>query len=198
MLPYVLIGGGVAILLAIVIGFGIYNRLVTLRNRYQNAYSQIDVQLKRRYDLIPNMIEAARGYLQHEKQTLEAVIAARNAAVAANAGAAAHPGAASALATLIGAESVLAGTLGRFMALSERYPDLKADRTMARLMEELTSTENRIAFARQAYNDGVTQYNIARQRVPNVLVAGMCGFEPAALFELPSPREAEVPQVALS
>lgn len=198
MAPFILIGGGVLLVLTVFWGVAIYNRLVTLRNRFQNAFSQIDVQLKRRYDLIPNLVETAKGYMAHERQTLEAVIAARQQAVTANSAVAASPRDGMAMQALIGAESVLQGALGRFMALAEAYPDLKANTTMAQLMEELTSTENRVGFARQAYNDAVTQFNIARETFPSVIVAGLAGFQPAPLFELQSPREAEPVQVKLS
>lgn len=161
----------------------IYNRLVLLRNRWRNAYSQIDVQLKRRYDLIPNLVETARGYMKHERDTLEQVIAARNAAATANAAAAAQPGQSGAIAAVVSAEAMLTGNLRRFFGLVENYPDLKASAVMSRLMEEMTSTENRIAFARQAYNDAATQYNIARQSFPNNLLAGPFGFGLAELFE---------------
>jgi len=198
MLPIVLIGGGILLLLSLVIAVGIFNRLVTLRNRYTNAYAQIDVQLKRRYDLIPNLVEAAKGYLAHERGTLEAVVAARQQAVAAGSRAAAAPGDPTALQALMGAESVLRGAMGKFMALAEAYPDLKANRTMSQLMEELTSTENRVGFARQAYNDAVTEYNIGREKFPHVVVAGAAGFRPAQLFELDSAREAEPVRVQLT
>lgn len=161
----------------------IYNRLVLLRNRWLNAFSQIDVQLKRRHDLIPNLVETARGYMKHERDTLEAVIAARNAAASATALAAAHPQDARAIASLVSAETALSGNLRTFFGRVENYPDLKANELMSRLMEEMTSTENRIAFARQAYNDAVTLYNISRQSFPNNLLAGPFGFGPAGLFE---------------
>src|SRR5437899_1414884 len=151
---------------------GAYNRLVALRNRYKNAFAQIDVQLKRRYDLIPNLVETAKGYIKHERGTLEAVVAARNAAAAANVKAAQSPGDAAAMKELSGAESALAGTLGRLFAVAEAYPDLKANTTMMSLMEELTSTENKVAFARQAYNDAVMSYNTQRETFPTNLLAG--------------------------
>ena len=188
---------GVIVLLALFV-VGIYNRLVTLRNRYQNAYSQIDVQLKRRHDLIPNLVETAKGYLAHERGTLEAVIAARNQAVSARESAAKAPGEPGAMHDLAQAEGVLAGTLGRLFALAEAYPDLKANQTMAQLMEELTSTENRIAFARQAYNDAVMQYNTGRERFPNLLIAGPFGFREAELFEIEEPAQREAPKVSFS
>lgn len=162
---------------AIVLGvIAIYNRLVALRNRFQNGFAQIDVQLKRRYDLIPNLVEVAKGYLSHERETLEAVIKARNTAASALEAAAQSRGTdAGAMAQLQGSEAALAGALGRFNVVVEQYPDLKADQTMANLSEEMTSTENRIAFARQAYNDAVMTYNSYRQSFPQVVVAGMVG-----------------------
>ncbi|MCA3179691.1 MAG: LemA family protein [Burkholderiaceae bacterium] len=153
-----------------------YNRLVALRNRWRNAFAQIDVQLKRRHDLIPNLVETAKGYLKHERETLESVVQARAAAVGARDAAAAAPGDARAMQGLAGAEAVLGGALGRLMAVVEAYPELKADATMAQLSEELTSTENRIAFARQAFNDDVTGYNDQVEQFPGNLVAGAFGF----------------------
>src|SRR5947209_14056271 len=162
----------VAVVLVVFI-IGAYNSLVTLRNRYKNAYSQIDVQLKRRYDLIPNLVETAKGYLAHERGTLEAVIAARNAAVSANTRAAQNPGDASAMKEISSAESALSGVMGRLFALAEAYPNLKANETMMSLMEELTSTENKVSFARQAYNDAVMTYNTRREVFPtNVIEIG--------------------------
>lgn len=192
----ILVGG--LLLLAAVVALWLiaeYNGLVTLRNRFQNAYSQIDVQLKRRYDLIPNLVESARGYLQHERTTLEAVIQARNAAVNATARAAENPGDASAMAPLLSAEAGLAGALGRLFAVAEAYPDLKANSTIASLMEELTSTENKISFARQAYNDAVMNYNTKREIFPTNLVAGLFQFGRAALFEIEGPEERDAPRV---
>lgn len=154
----------------------IYNRLVTLRNRFQNAFAQIEVQLKRRYDLIPNLVEVAKGYLKHERETLEAVIQARNQAVAALQAAAKDPGAAGAMQQLQGGENMLAGALGRLNMVVEQYPDLKANQNMAQLSEEMTSTENRIAFSRQAFNDSVMAFNSYRQSFPPVMIAGMFGF----------------------
>jgi LemA protein len=184
------------IIVILVIAFvGIYNNLVTLRNRFKNAYSQIDVQLKRRYDLIPNLVETAKGYLQYERGTLEAVINARNQASSANARAAANPGDANAIKNLIGAEGALTGAMGKFFALAESYPDLKANQTMSQLMEELSSTENKIAFARQAYNDAVMSYNIGREKFPNVILAGAFGFTEAVLFEITVPEEREAVKV---
>jgi len=177
---------------------GMYNRLVSLRNRFKNAFSQIDVQLKRRYDLIPNLVETARGYLQHERNTLEAVIAARNAASAASTRAAQSPGDPNAMKQLAGAEAALTGTLGRFFALAEAYPDLKANQTMSRLMEELTSTENKVAFARQSYNDSVMAYNTARESFPTNFIAGPFNFGPAQLFEIEKPEQKEAPKVSFT
>jgi LemA protein len=169
----------------------IYNTLVTLRNRYKNAYSQIDVQLKRRYDLIPNLVETAKGYIKHERETLEAVIKARNQAVTANAAAAANPADAAALKGVMGAETVLTGAMSKFMALAEAYPDLKANQNMMQLSEELTSTENKISFARQGFNDAVTVYNNGREVFPNVMVANNFGFKEAQLWEISDAKERE-------
>jgi LemA protein len=174
-----------------------YNRLVSLRNRFKNAFAQIDVQLKRRYDLIPNLVETAKGYLKHERETLEAVIAARNQAVGAVKQAAATPGNAQAMAMLSGAESALSGALGRLFALAEAYPDLKANQTMMQLSEELTSTENRVAFARQAFNDAVMTYNTAREVFPAVLIAGAFQFDAASLLEIET-SERTAPHVTFS
>jgi LemA protein len=175
---------------------GAYNRLVALRNRFKNAYAQIDVQLKRRYDLIPNLVETAKGYIKHERGTLEAVIAARNAASAANTRAALSPGDAAAMKALSGAETALTSTLGRLFAVAEAYPDLKANTTMMSLMEELTSTENKIAFARQAYNDSVMAYNTQRETFPTNMIAGTFNFVPAELFVIDKPAEKEAPKVS--
>lgn len=188
----------VLVLLGLLVGgfVGVYNTLVTLRNRFKNAFAQIDVQLKRRYDLIPNLVETAKGYMAHEKETLIAVTEARNVAASAAAALAKAPGDVSASAAFAKAESGLAGVLSRLMAVVERYPDLKADQHMARVMEELTSTENRIAFARQAYNDSVTAYNTKRELFPASIVAGVCHFEQAALLESTSSEaQREAPQV---
>ena len=177
---------------------GLYNGLVRWRNHYRNAWAQIDVQLKRRYDLIPNLVEAARAYLAHERGTLDAVISARAAATSAAAAARLSPGDPSSMAGLAGAEGSLRGALGRLFALVEAYPNLKADRTIARLTEELTSTENRIGFARQAFNDAVTVYNSAREVFPAVVFAAALGFGPAQLLEATTtPAEREVPRVIL-
>lgn len=191
----VLVGLG---LLGVLLLGGTYNKLVRLRNRFKNAWAQIDVQLKRRYDLIPNLVETAKAYLKHERGTLEAVIAARNAAASANTRVAADPANPEAMKQLVAAEGTLAGTLGRLFALAEAYPDLKANQTMARLMEELTSTENKVAFARQAYNDSVMAYNTQREVFPSNLVAGLFNFGPAELFELPKPEQREAPKVSFA
>jgi len=177
---------------------GAYNRLVALRNRFKNAYAQIDVQLKRRYDLIPNLVETAKGYIKHERGTLEAVVAARNAASAANVLAAQNPGDATAMKALSGAETALTGTLGRLFAVAEAYPDLKANTTMMTLMEELTSTENKVAFARQAYNDSVMGYNTQRETFPTNMIAGPFNFGPAELFVIEKPEEKEAPKVSFT
>ncbi|MBX7165715.1 MAG: LemA family protein, partial [Pirellulales bacterium] len=162
---------------------------------FKNAYSQIDVQLKRRNDLIPNLVETAKGYMSHERETLEAVARARAAAVSAQQAAAAKPGDPAAMQGLMGAETALNGALGRLLAVAEAYPDLKANQNMLQLQEELTSTENKIAFARQAYNDSVMVYNNAREQFPAVLFAGMLNFHEAQLFEVASPQEREAPKV---
>lgn len=174
---------------------GLYNGLVTARNRYKNAYSQIDVQLKRRYDLIPNLVEAVKGYMAHEKGTLNEVIEARNKAVSAGQAASANPGDPNAMNNLNKAEGQLNGALGRLFALSEAYPDLKANTNMLQLQEELTSTENKVSFARQAFNDAVTFYNTKREVFPNVIFAGMFGFYPAELFQVESDAVREAPKV---
>jgi LemA protein len=177
---------------------GIYNGLVTSRNAYKNAFAQIDVQLTRRHDLIPNLVEIAKKYMQHERETLEAVIAARSGAVNAQKGAAANPGEPAAMKQLSGAENMLTSTLGRLFALSESYPDLKANQNMMQLTEELSSTENKVAFARQAFNDAVMSYNNRREVFPNNIVAGMFNFQPAALLELGADEahKREAPKVA--
>ncbi|MGQ9592639.1 MAG: LemA family protein [Planctomycetota bacterium] len=175
---------------------GIYNRLVTYRNQYKNAYAQIDVQLKRRYDLIPNLVETAKGYIKHEREALEAVTQARYKAMNAAQAAATDPGNPQAMTNLGAAEGALTGALGRLFAVFENYPDLKANQTMAQLMEELTSTENKVAFARQAFNDAVMTYNIAREKFPNNVIAGMFQFGPAQLLEATeSPEERKAPKV---
>ncbi len=173
-----------------------YNRLVGLRNRFKNAFAQIDVQLKRRYDLIPNLVEVAKTYMKHERETLEAVIRARNAASQAESRAAADPGDPEAVKGLIGAEQALTGAMGRFFALSEAYPDLKANTNMMQLTEELSSTENKISFARQAYNDAVMRYNTARESFPTNLIANSFGFREAPLFTVETEAEREAPRVS--
>ena len=189
------------VVVAVIVGalaIGVYNKLVTLRNRYKNAYAQIDVQLKRRYDLIPNLVETAKGYMAHERGTLEAVTAARNIAYAASKAAAANPGDAAAMKNLTAAESGLGGTLSRLMMVSEQYPDLKANQNMMQLTEELTSTENKISFARQAYNDSVMGYNTSREVFPSNLVAGMFNFAAAELFVVDKPEQKDAPKVSFS
>jgi len=173
------------IIIAVIVVYAItiYNKLVALKNRFKNAFSQIDVQLQRRYDLIPNLVETAKKYMAHEQATLTAVIEARNEAAAAAKAAASHPDDGKAVRSLGGAETMLTGALGKFFALSESYPDLKANTTMMQLMEELSSTENRVAFARQAFNDAVMEYNTYREQFPNSLVAGG-RFQAAELLEI--------------
>jgi LemA protein len=184
------------VLIAIAFFFvSIYNRLVGGRNAYKNAFAQIDVQLTRRHDLIPNLVETAKGYIKHERETLEAVIAARNSAVSGLKRAAANPGDPASVQQLAGAEAQLNGALGRLFAVAEAYPDLKANQNMMQLSEELTSTENKVAFARQAFNDAVMNYNNAREMFPNSIVAGMFMFTPAQLLEIESPEKRAVPQV---
>lgn len=202
--------GGSGAILAVLLGLvavvvvvglfvaGVYNRLVALRNRYKNAFSQVDVQLKRRYDLIPNLVETVRGYMSHERGTLEAVVEARNQAAGALKAAAANPGDASSVASLASAEGALNGALGRLFAVAEAYPDLKANQNMLALQEELSSTESKVASARQTYNDAVTQYNTRRELFPDVLFAGMLGFTEARLFELDSEKERQAPRVSFS
>ncbi len=191
----------VLVALVVVLGAwaaGIYNSLVGLRNRFKNAFAQIDVQLKRRYDLIPNLVEVAKGYMKHESSTLEAVIKARNIALAASQSAAANPADANAMKGLVSAESGLTGALSRLLVVSEQYPELKANQNMLQLTEELTSTENKIAFARQAYNDSVMTYNTTREVFPNVIFAGMFGFLPAELFKIEDPTERNAPKVSFA
>ena len=188
----------VMILFPVGIFIGIYNKLVALKNRFKNAFSQIDVQLKRRHDLIPNLVETAKGYMQHERETLEAVMAARNQAQGAASRAAADPADGGAIQSLIGAESQLTGALGRLFAVMEAYPDLKASQNMMQLSEELTSTENKVAFARQAYNDSVTTYNTKRESFPTNVLAGMFNFDEASLFEIEDPAAREAPKVSFT
>ena len=188
----------VLVMILILIGWsvGIYNKLVSFRNRFKNAFSQIDVQLKRRYDLIPNLVEVAKNYMKHERETLEAVIQARNQAQQAEKNVAGQPENAEAMTNLAGAESQLSGALGRLFALSENYPDLKANQNMMQLSEELTSTENKVAFARQAFNDAVMNYNIYREKFPNMIFANTFGFSEARQFTVDSPDEREAPKVS--
>lgn len=184
------------LLLVVIFVVGMYNGLVGLRNRVKNAYAQIDVQLKRRYDLIPNLVETAKGYMKHEKETLEAVVNARNQAVSAASTASKDPTAAGAIAEVAGADSALTGALGRLMVVMEAYPDLKANENMMQVQEELTSTENRVAFSRQAYNDAVMTYNNKREMFPSNIVAGMFGFKYAQSWELEEEEAKDAPQVS--
>ena len=177
-------------------GVSIYNRLVNLRNAFKNAFAQIDVQLQRRFDLIPNLVEIAKGYMSHERDTLEAVVAARSAAQSGLAAAKANPGDPDAMARLAAAQEQLNTGLGRLLAVAEAYPDLKANQNMMQFQEELTSTENRVSFARQAFNDAVMSYNNARENFPNVVLAGFFDFKPAEFLEIEAPEKREVPQVA--
>ncbi len=192
----VLIGIGALIVVGALFAVNVFNTLITLRNRYKNAFSQIDVQLKRRYDLIPNLIEVAKGYMAHERETLEAVINARNQAVTAQQKAAASPGDPSAMHSLSAAEGQVSGVLGRLFALAESYPDLKANQNMLALQEELTSTENKVAFSRQSFNDAVMAYNTQREVFPASMIATLAGFVPAELFEIETPKEREAPRVS--
>lgn len=203
--PLIFAANGMFIALGVVAVIGLlllfwvvalYNGLVQARNRYKNSFAQIDVQLKRRYDLIPNLVETAKGYMKHERETLEAVIAARNQASTARAAVAANPGDASAVQSLNSAEAGLGQVMTRFMMLQEAYPDLKANTNMMQLTEELTSTENRIAFARQAYNDNVMEYNNRREMFPSSLIAGMFNFSEAPLFEVKNEVEREAVKVS--
>ena len=188
-----------AIVVALIVyAVAIYNNLVNLRNRVKNAFAQIDVQLTRRYDLIPNLVEAVKGYMKHERETLDAVIRARNAAVSTLDAAKADPANAEAIRRLGEAEGALGSVLGRLFALSEAYPDLKADRNMMHFQEELASTENKVAFARQAFNDAVMNYNNAVHSVPNNIVAGMFNFEESTFLDIDSPAKREVPEVAFT
>lgn len=188
------------VVIAVIIFYvvGIYNRLVALKNRFKNAYAQIDVQLTRRYDLIPNLVETAKGYMAHEKETLEAVIQARNQAVSANQNAAAHPDDGAAIQGIVGAEAMLTGALGKFFALSESYPDLKANETMNNVMEELSTTENKVAFSRQAYNDSVMTYNTYKEQFPNNMISNQFNFKDAELFEVDEPEVKKAVKVSFS
>ena len=194
------IGGWVVLAIIVILAvwaIGIYNGLVTLRNRFKNAFSQIDVQLKRRYDLIPNLVESVKGYIQHERGTLEAVVKARGSAVSAAQAAAAKPGDPAAMQGLAQAEGVLGGALGRLIAVFEQYPDLKANQNVLGLQEELSSTENKIAFSRQAYNDSVMEYNTKRESFPDNIFAGTFGFSSAELLQsTDSAEERKAPQVS--
>ena len=190
---------GVVLLVIVIALVGIFNKLVTLKNRFQNAFAQIEVQLKRRYDLIPNLVETVKGYMAHERETLEAVIQARNQALSGLQAAASDPSDPNAIQQLSRAEGVLGGAMGRLLALSEAYPDLKASENMKQLTEELTSTENRVSFARQAFNDAVTAYNIYKQSFPPVIFVGLFGHtQDATLLEFDSQAIAEAPKVSFS
>lgn len=186
----------IALVVVVLYLISIYNRLIAARNGAKNAFSQINVQLTRRHDLIPSLVEVAKGYLQHERNTLEAVIQARNAAVSGLKAAAANPADAAAVGALAGAENQLSSALGRLFALAEAYPDLKANQTMMQLSEELTSTENKVAFARQSYNDAVMGYNNTREVFPNNFIASNFDFAPMQLLELESPATGEVPRIS--
>lgn len=186
---------GAVLLVLVVWAASVYNGLVALRNRFKNAFAQIDVQLQRRYDLIPNLVETAKGFLAHEKETLRSVTEARNVALAAAKAASGDPANAAAIGKLASAESALGSALSRLMVVCEAYPDLKSDRHMAQVMEELSSTENKIAFARQAYNDSVMFYNTRRESFPSVLLAGVFGFQPAAQLELENPQARQAVKV---
>jgi LemA protein len=191
---FIFVGAVIAIIAVIIISG--YNDLVKLRNRYKNAYAQIDVQLQRRYDLIPNLVETAKGYMKHERETLEAVVNARNSAISASGRAAQNPGDSQAMQQLGNAEAVLTGALSRLMVVSEAYPELKADQSMSQVMEELSSTENRVAFARQAFNDGVTLYNTKREEFPSNIVASTFNFASAELLAEVAPEVKAAPRVS--
>jgi len=188
-------GIGIALILYLL---SIYNRLVKLRNRFKNAFAQIEVQLQRRYDLIPNLVETAKGYMKHERETLEAVIQARNQAMTAMKQMEANPGDLVATQALVGAEGALMGALGRLFALAEAYPDLKANQTMMQLSEELTSTENKVAFARQAFNDAVMEYNTDRESFPDMIITNTFAFREAALLDLETPEARQAPAVSFT
>lgn len=183
------------VFVAFIMAIQIYNSLISLRNRFKNAWAQIDVQLKRRYDLIPNLVETAKSYLKHERETLEAVIAARNQAQSASERAAASPESPAAITSLMGAEGALAGAMGKLSVVVEAYPDLKANENMQQLTEELTATENKISFARQAFNDSVMTYNTAREKFPNIVFANFFNFQAAQSFEIKNEAERNAPQV---
>ncbi len=188
-----------AIIAAVILfAITIYNALVNLRNRVKNGFAQIDVQLTRRYDLIPNLVEAVKGYMKHERETLEAVINARNSAVSSLEAAKADPSNGDAIMKLGAAEGLLGGALGRLFALSEAYPDLKANQNMMQFQEELSSTENKVAFSRQAFNDAVLSYNNKAENFPNTIIAGMFRFELASFLEIQSEEKREVPDVAFT
>ena len=192
---------GIAVLAVLIVGgmgIGIYNRLVALRNDFKNQFAQIDVQLKRRHDLIPNLVETAKGYMAHERGTLDEVVAARNGAVAARQQAATDPSDANAVQKVVAAEGVLTQSLGRLFAVAEAYPNLKANETMLALQTELTDTEDHISLARQAYNDSVRNYNTQREIFPNSILAGMFNFAPASLYEIADPGDREVPKVSFT
>jgi LemA protein len=192
---------GVLLLIVLIIGgmaVGIYNRLVTLRNEFKNQFAQIDVQLKRRHDLIPNLVETAKGYMAHERGTLDEVVAARNGAASARQQASVDPTDANAVAKVAAAEGMLTQSLGRLFAVAEAYPDLKANQTMLQLQSELTETENRVAMSREAYNEAVRNYNTQREIFPNSVIAGIFNFAPASLFEITDPGEREVPKVSFT
>lgn len=188
----------VALAFLVIAAISIYNRLISLRNRFKNAFAQIDVQLKRRYDLIPNLVETAKAYMAHERQTLEAVIAARNTAYAASQTAASNPADSSGVKNLLSAETGLTGALSRLMVVAEQYPQLKANQNMMQLTEELSSTENKIAFARQSYNDAVMTYNTQREVFPSVIFANLFSFTPAELFQVEAPAERQAPKVSFN
>ncbi len=189
--------GGFAVVIFMVVAFGakIYNELIKLQNRYENAFAQIDVQLTRRHDLIPNLVETAKGYMKHEKDTLEAVVQARNQAVSASQAAAQNPGDSNAMQQLSSAEGQLNSAIGRLLMVAEDYPDLKANENMLLIQEELTATENKVAYARQGYNDAVTRYNTNRETFPAVLLAGFLGFQEANLLEA-TETERQAPKVS--
>lgn len=198
--PFIALGIVVVVLLVVVLWVvGIYNRLVSLRNRFKNAFAQIDVQLKRRYDLIPNLVETAKGYMKHERETLDAVTSARNQAMKIEAKIGDDPSAAAGLMKqLMGAEGALSGALSRLMAVVEAYPDLKANQNMMAVQEELTSTENKVSFARQSYNDAVNTYKTYREQFPAVIFAGMFNFQDAPFFEIEEQEQREAPKVSFT